>query len=428
VVTTETGRYSRQIGVEEQKIYDHLLHWIEFETPSQMIERFQMLFIDGVNYSDASVANALHKVISPRLAEEEFRYVLNRCCHILINRWQARPQSQLAIPQLVQLFEAATGIAAANPARSRTTQRLRELVQLFRQTEQYLTLQRLSQVLSQAAEATENAGSRPLGTLIRRYPYLYEHCLLSEDSTKEQQQTVRGIQARVQRELEIDLSQYITYQVRRSQISSRIVSTSSQRILYPVSNPTLLNDQELSLAVRHYVGKVEGSSSYRDLACSFLAQSAQAQTYQSFKDDLYQYMTSSIDVEYGKRKFYNQLHAHLKNTLVESDHHALSDFLLVRTCSQLLNFLLVESPQQPQHFVLIDLITNLGPILTTGLLLKIVLLCRKVKPYLERRLSILFSHYENYSRDAVQWLVMALENLNVALSAHFGSIDLSFVR
>jgi hypothetical protein len=104
VVTTETGRYSRQIGVEEQQIYDHLLHWIELETPSQMIERFQMLFIDGVNYSDISVANALHKVISSRLAEEEFRYVLNRCCHILINRWQARPQSQLAIPQLIQLF------------------------------------------------------------------------------------------------------------------------------------------------------------------------------------------------------------------------------------------------------------------------------------------------------------------------------------
>jgi hypothetical protein len=428
VVTTETGRYSRQIGVEEQQIYDHLLHWIELETPNQMIERFQMLFIDGVNYSDVSVANALHKVISSRLAEEEFRYVLNRCCHILINRWQARPQSQLAIPQLIQLFETATAVAAGSPARSRTTQHLRELIQLFRQTEQYLTLQRLSQVLSQVAEATENAGSRPLGTLIRRYPYLYEHCLLSEDSTKEQQQTVRGIQARVQRQFEIDLSQYITYQVRRSQISSRIVSTSSQRILQPVSNPTLLNDQELSFAVRHYVGKVEGSSSYRDLACSFLAQSGQAQSYQSFKDDLYQYMTSSIDVEYGKRKFYNQLHAHLKNTLVESDDHALSDFLLVRTCSQLLNFLLVESSQQPQHFVLIDLITNLGPILTTGLLLKIVLLCRKVKPYLERRLSILFSHYESYSRDAVQWLVMALENLNVALSAHFGSLDLSLVR
>jgi len=146
VVTTGTGRYSRQIGAEEQQIYDHLLHWIEFETPSQMIERFQMLFVDGVNYPDAAVANSLHKVVSSRLAEEEFRYVLNRCCHILINRWQARPQSQAAIPQLVQVFETATAIAAASPARSRTTQRLRELIKLFQQTEQYLTLQRLSQV------------------------------------------------------------------------------------------------------------------------------------------------------------------------------------------------------------------------------------------------------------------------------------------
>jgi hypothetical protein len=57
-----------------------------------------------------------------------------------------------------------------------------------------------------------------------------------------------------------------------------------------------------------------------------------------------------------------------------------------------------------------------------------VLLCRKVKPYLERRLSILFSHYEGYSRETVQWLVLALENVNVALSTNFGTVDLSFIR
>lgn len=425
MVTTSSGHYSRQTTHEEQLIYDHLLHWIELETPSQMVERFRLMFIDGSSYPDAQIAAALGKVTASRTASDEFRFVLNRCCHILVNRWQAR--SQLAIPQLIQLFETAPPVATG-AIRSRSGQRLRDLVNQFKETEQYLTLRRLAQVLAQAAEASTNAGNRPLGTLIRRYPYLYEHCLLSEDSNQEQQRTVRSIQSKVQRQFEIDLSQYITYQVRRSQISSRIAPPNPQRLIHPVSNPTLLNDQELGCAVRHYVGKVEGSSTYRDLACSFLAHSGQGRSYGAFKDDLYEYMTSSIDLEYGKRKFYNQLHAHLEGTLAGSNGQRLNDFLLVRTCSQLLNFLVVESLQQPQHFVFIDLITSLGPILTTGLLLKIVLLCRKVKPYLERRLSILFSHYETYSRDAVQWLVLVLENLNIALSTHFGAIDLSFVQ
>jgi hypothetical protein len=56
------------------------------------------------------------------------------------------------------------------------------------------------------------------------------------------------------------------------------------------------------------------------------------------------------------------------------------------------------------------------------------LLCRKVKPYLEKRFSILFNHYESYSRDGVEWLIQALENLNVALSTNFGMVDLSYMH
>ncbi|MBD2056844.1 hypothetical protein H6F88_12605 [Oculatella sp. FACHB-28] len=425
-MTTWTGCSNRQITRHEQEIYDHLLHWIELEPPDRLIKRFRCLFIDGTGYPDADIAASLDAVTASGLASEEFRYVLNRCCHILINRWQARSQFQMAIPELVGLFETIPAEPVTGIKRSRSVRRLRELVKLFTETEQYLTLRRLAQVV-QEAENNANAGNRPLGTLIRRYPYLYEHCLLSEDSTQEHQHTVKQIQFRVQRQFEIDLSQYVTYQMRRSQIASRLSSPTAQRIIQPVANPTLLNDQELGRAIRHYIGKVEGSSTYRDLAYSFLAHSGQAVTYKTFKDDLYQYMTSSVDPEYGRRKFNNQLYQHLKSTLPDSNSKPLDDFLVVRTCSQLLNFLVVESPQRPQHFVFVDLLTNLGPVLTTGLLLKIVLLCRKVKPSLERRFSILFSHYEAYTRDAVAWLVKALENLNVALSTHFGAVDLSFV-
>ncbi|HEY9619888.1 MAG TPA: hypothetical protein V6C78_05945 [Crinalium sp.] len=425
MVTTWTSRTNRQITPDEQKIYDHLLYWVELESPAELIERFHSLFIDGSRYPDAEIAAALDKVAASKLASEEFRFVLNRCCHILINRWQSRSQSQRAIPHLIRLFET-TPTASVSVHRSRSIRRLRELNKGFTETEQYLTLRRLAQVLTEAAEV--NNSNRPLGTLIRRYPYLYEHCLLSEDSTSEQQQTIRQIQSNIQHRFEVDLSQYITYQVRRAQFAARNPDPNALHNIIPVANPTLLPDYELGRALKHYVGRVQGDKTYRDLAHNFLAYSSHPHSFHSFKSDLYHYITSAIDSEYGKRQFNKQLHNQLQTILPDSDSALLNDFLMVRTCSQLLNFLIVDSPQNPNHFVFVDLITNLGPIFTTGLLLKIVLICRKVKPCLERRLSILFSHYEAFTRDAVEWLVHILENVNVALSAHFGTIDLSFIR
>lgn len=419
------SRYTRPITSAEQRLYDHLLYWIDLESPQEMIERFRTLFIDGVGYPDPEITKALREVVSSSSASEDFRYVLNRCCHILINRWQSRPQSQLAIPALVQAFHAPP--APSNTAHQiRSVRQLRQLLKEFTRTEQYLTLQRLAQVLTEAAEAAAYS-NRPLGSLIRRYPYLYEHCLLSEDSAQEQQSTVRQVQATLQRQFEIQLSQYVTYQVRRSQFA-RSGQPATAQILRPVSNPTLLTEQDLGRAIKHYVGWIEGNRTHKDLAQTFQTHVDPTSSFAAFKDDFYEYITASIDPEYGKRKFNNQLYQHLRNTLPDNNCRPVNDFLIVRTCSQLLNFLVADNPQHPNHFVFLDLMTNLGAITTTGLLLRVVLFCRKVKPYLERRFSILFNHYETYTGDAVQWLIQALENMNLALTTNFGAVNLSFLR
>ncbi len=420
-MTTWTESDIRQTSLEEQQLYDHLLYCVQVESASQLIERFQRLFLDGARYVDPQVWMALEKLAMDKRAEQEFKFVINRCCHILINRWQLQPHLQGSIQELVALFE--------NPpdptkVQSRGARRMRQLVQLFTETEQYVTLQRLSRVMSETAEANTN-GSKQVGALIQRYPYLYEHCLLSEDSSYEHQQTVRQIQSRVQRRFEFDLSQYVTYQVRRAQALRSQSKEGMERIIQPVKNPTLLSDRELGVALKQFVGKVQGSCTYRDIAQSFLTHTTQTSSYKEFKEDLYEYLTASIDPAFGKRQFNDRLYTHLKSTLPHSESQRPSEFLIVRTCSQLLNFLVVESPQRPNHFTFVDLITNLGATLTTGLLLKIVLLCRKVKPYLEKRFSILFNHYESSTRDGVPWLVTSLENLNIAFSVHFGSADLS---
>ena len=427
-VSTWTAHYNRQIDQEEQQLYDHLLALVQSESPAQLIGRFKSLFVDGAGYPDAEIAAALDRIAVSKAADQEFHYVLNRCCHILINRWQARPQLQVAIPELIDIFESESSRPFKEYSRSRSVKRLRELVKKFVESEQYVILRRLAQVMAQSQDFSRSPGNEPLGSLISRYPYLYEHCLLSEGSTYEHQQTIRQLQLRVQRQYEVDLSHYVTYQVRRSQLAKDGSLQSGSRILQPVKNPTLLSDAELCLALKQFAGRSQGSATYRDVAQRFLTHTSHTNNFHTFKSDLYQYITASVDSEYGRRQFNHQLHNLLKNTLPESDSQRLNDFLMVRTCSQLLNFLVVESPQKPQHYVLVDLISNIGPILTTGLLLKIVLICRKVKPYLEKRFSILFNHYETCTRDVVQWLVQAMENLNVALSTNFSTIDLSFIN
>lgn len=415
--------YNRQTTSDEHLLCAHLLECVEVESPSALIERFRSLFIDGVGYPNLQVRYAVERIITSKLAEREFKFLLNRSCYILINQWQMQPRFHAAIPQLIALFETPPSRSASH----RTTQRLRELVQNFTKTEQYLTLRRLAQVTIQKPEEEANATDKPLLTLIRRYPYLYEHCLLANDSTDQQRQKVRLIREKQQQQLEINLSEYITYQRLQQHRNSLGFTADKQHSLTEhtevrtAKNPTLLSDRKLDIALKQFVGKVNGSDTHRDLAKQFLTYSSTTRSYRTFKEELYEYLTASIDTSYGRNQFNQQLYKHLQNILSQNNSYKLSEVLLVGTCKKLLDYLIVESGQESKHYVFSDLTSNIGITPTIGLILKIVLLCRKVKPYLEKRFSILFNHYEAYTRDNVDWLVESLENLNVALSTHFGA-------
>ncbi|HEY9807026.1 MAG TPA: hypothetical protein V6D04_10685, partial [Candidatus Obscuribacterales bacterium] len=124
--------------------------------------------------------------------------------------------------------------------------------------------------------------------------------------------------------------------------------------------------------------------------------------------------------------FNDQLYAQLQNILPEHDGEALNHSLIVSTCRKLLNFLVVNNPEQVQHFVLVDLMSNMGVTSTIGLLLKIVLFCGGTKSYLEKLFAILFQHYQKHTTNGVDWLVKALENLNVAFSTNFSGASLSY--
>ena len=415
---------SRLVSPQEQVLYDHWLGCVDAEHPDELIRRFNTLFIDGTGYGDREVVGILDKILLDSHADMYFHHILNRCCHILINRWQKNREQQKSIAELVALFEYAPSHAVREVSRARSVRRLREIVSQFRKTEQYLMLKRLVQVMDLDSDPRLRS-RQPLGTLIGRYPYLYEHCLLSEESPREQKTHVRRMQHQAQKRVELDLSQYVNYRVRRSRLKREGLLEQQGRWLRPSKNPTLLSDRELVHSLRQFSGKDSHGRTYNDLALIFRSQCCEAATFKSFKDDFYEYLVSGVDPAYGRQHFNDALYQHLRDIYPENDDQRLNDFLLVRTCSNLFNFLVVDPSGAHSHFVFIDLINNLGATLTTGLLLRILLLCRKVKPYLERRLSTLFNHYELAKQDSVGWLVKILETLNLALSLTFGHLDIS---
>ncbi|MDJ0729273.1 MAG: hypothetical protein QNJ33_04695 [Crocosphaera sp.] len=416
--------YSQQQGSqEEQLFYDYLLQQVRTDTHSQLLEDFRRLFIEARAFRDPQLYTALEKIVKRKNNEYQFNYFFNRCCHILINHWQMDVQSQGAIPELVGLME---NLSPPRRGYHNTANRVRYLVKNFTQSDEYTKLKRLAQVINNKL-APEKGNL--VGNLIHRYPYLYNHCLLGDESSEEHQKTVRKIKTQTEKRFEVNLSRYVTYKVRLAQMSrSPELTAEKGRIIRPVKNPTLLKDKELNQALKHFVGTVDGGYTYQSLSQNFLSHTVHTQSFGRYKDDLYEYILTSLDPKYSKGQFNKNLYQLLQNTLPECNHQKPSEFLRLRTASQLMNFLVVENGKKPDHYVFVDMISNMGVTRTMGLLLKVILVSNKVKPYLEKRFSILFNHYESFTKEGVPWLVKSLENLQLAFSVHFGKVDLSCLK
>jgi len=426
-VNTTVSYNSRSTTQEEQRLYDHLMACVTVEAPEELLERFHALFINGFGYSDREIVACLDVILANPDIEEYFRFILNRCCHIVINRWQTNKKLQPAIPHLVDLFEAPPAHKVREYSRGRAIRRLHQVTHSFLETEQYLSLKRLARIIEarSAAQYKPVDEAVPLGSLINRYPYLYEHCLVTEDSDLEHQQLIRTMQAEAQHQFECDLSHYVAYRVRRSRLQRQGQDKAAER-LRTIANPTLLNDKELVGSLKHFSRKRDQGQSYHDAARQFSLHHKQKVPFRQFKENLFDYLVADIDPNYGKRQFNQMLQQQLFNAYIDRDNKPVDDFLMVRTCSNLFNFMVVDPSAGRQHFVFVDLINNLGAVSTTGLLLRVLLICHKVRPFLERRFSLLFNHYESSASDTVNWLVQVLENINIALSLNFGHVDLSF--
>jgi hypothetical protein len=432
---------------EEQEIYAHISGMVAIESPPEIIANFRDLFIEGVSYKDPLIRKKLESLINdPAYTELEFHNFLTTCCYISIYYWQKNKKaSPTEINELVSVFSRAA-FSVNKAGLYRKLSRIKNWLNNYKTCEEYLKLKRLIKILpkqninaqSQVLEEENYSNQQDpnlIGNIIQRYPYLYESYLLTERSSNEARKTIQLLRRDLQRAFELSLAQYMTDKLRSAAKSQqpnqeRSSLTQNNDLLVShtaVGNPTLLSDRELDLALRNFVVEIQSGYTYKSLAKSFLDRSKSTSSFKEFKEDLYKYLIFGIDPKYGKHNFNSQLGKTLQNVLSEVDNQKPNEFLSIRTCNSLLNFLILDPAQPLNYYVFIDLVTNIGATETVGLLLKLLLICPKIKPSIEKRLSILIDRYESSNMSRVPWLVKSLENFQIATIAHFGKADLSYL-
>jgi len=434
-----TPSHYNQLRSPEEQLYDHLIHWVRVESPDNVLLRFQTLFTDSANYPDPRIQNALHQVIGTEFAEGDFKAIFNRCCHILVNNWRSQPGLQWAVNDLLAVLNDFSSEAYGSSAH-----RLHQLLRNFTQSDEYVRLKQSMQVASRgsrtsapflqgsysytrpdedhgeyADEACYSEGSQPLYMVVDRYPFLYEHCLINKCKTTEQRSAVEQKKAQVKQTFASDLHNYYTHRVKRS---SHGCSAPNQPLTLP-HNPTNLSDDELCEALTHFTGRAHHNRTYHNAAKDFLKQSESAPNFRVFKDDFYEYLTATVK-PYGNRRFHEKLQERLRKSHSQHDAQKPSSVLLPEVCYDLFKFLVMdkENPQE-SIFTFMDLLGNIGPTLLIGLLLKVALLCKKAKKFLETQVALLFEHHSTCPRRDVSWLETSLDHLNIAFCTHFDRPD-----
>ncbi|HIK57199.1 MAG TPA: hypothetical protein IGS37_18800 [Synechococcales cyanobacterium M55_K2018_004] len=420
-------------------IYRHFLDRRVQEPPEQIIERFRALFIAGKTYPDPLVQASLQQILASPNANRDFPFVLNRCCYILLNWWLISypvATCRQATITLIALFDTLDDYSAE----SSFQQRLRSLVTQFRASDHYRVLQSYRQVLENGRKVRFSE-DETIDQLVSRYYFMYPYYVKGMDSSELGYQALDRLQNEVETEYQRDLFDY----------SRHLVRSPSVRF---IDNPTLLTDEQIRQALFHFSGKVEGDRTLKESATRLQIHCSQASSYRGVKQEIYRYLTDSLQhspcPDYGKHQFNYWLEERLGATLHQFDRLQPSPHLRVKTGVQLIADLLCcpqlrglpaaypyssDHAGQKNHLQFIDLISNLGATFTVGFLMKILLIVSDIKPgiaklrgRLEQQLTFMFRYYESKFQGQVKWLIDCLENLLVAFTANFSRYNFSHIQ
>jgi hypothetical protein len=419
------GRVRQEALVPEvdpqRLIHQHLQEYTQTHDPEDVLQHLRRVFVETHTELVPELHHAISRLVMRKDAEAVFPSFFLACFYRIIDLWQLDLQLRPYIPQLLGVLE---HLPTVGFRQARATRRLRELVLAFPVTEHYVCLHRLCQ-LFERHQADPDA---PLEQLLYRYPCLYKALLLPAGNTAELAYTVSYRYEHQQDDYEFRLGRFVMYQARLSQIAkARQLTQGAGRVLRRETNPTLLSDRELAVALRYFWGSLQGQQTQPMRAERLRTNLNKLESYARFKEQLHTYLVgqSQTSEEHPMSNFAERLKEQLSAILAHHDQHRPNASLSLRTTTKLLNFLILENAQNCDHYALIELVSQLGASFTIGLFWKLILLCPPLLSEVEKRLAFLFNHYAQFPQQEVRWLIQLLENHQLATSVYTGHLDLS---
>lgn len=416
VMTQETCQrldsQSEQTKQAMNLLYEHFLTCVQTESASQVLGRFRVLLTETENYPDSKIQEILTNLTHSQQTQLDYHAFLNRCCQCFISHWLMESNNQSTVLELLALFP---NLPSPDKRTHRLAKSWQQWGKTFAKTPQYLKFQRLVRVID--PRLLSNAPKpQQLGDLLGRYPFLYKHCLLDENNIKDYRRCLSHLKTHRQFMFGKALGRSVTLLNQKLQVA-HLRQTIPETTFQSIKNPTLLNSREFMIAVEQLTELTQGKRSQQCLVnLNQMINEIPSLNFKEFKGWLVHYLFEN-DHELSEKQKLNQLL--IDKTLQifpHCDSQPVNEFLILRTCTQLLTELTVDSTQGFNHLTLISLRTGLGATKIASLLWKLVLICPKLKSRLSYRLAQLFEYYESTPLEQSLWLIKVLENFAIVFS------------
>jgi hypothetical protein len=386
----------------QQTIYSFLLDIVKKWPPEEVLLEFKRLFLYHVDGVTSSAIDAVYELVFTNDAAE-FTNTLKRCCYILVNNWDAARQ----VNSIKALIAAFNEDLAFRDTTSPTLKRLKLWVDAFRVSQDFADLKLF--VARYDRQAEEDA---PWSNRFTSYLLVPQYINLQNPI--EQREAARALAKQLRHQFKVDLAMYVA----RSQ--------SAQATETPPENPTALGDDVLRL-VKTVVAK-RGNYSYLSLSNIFLEQIRNV-SYADFKRSLHKYLIFSADKRDNAfvKALKERLSEQLDELYISYESQRVSDALILRTCNRVIDFLTTDNRKEPSSLFVL-LLSQGNPMTLVVTLLKLILISRNSRLYLEARIADLIHYYENLPEKECLWVVNFLEIFNVTFTIYAENVQYNLIQ
>ncbi len=389
---------SNSVEQSQESIYGYFLELVKTCPSEVVLEEFARLFIRSAGSERSDVSQALHELTFAN-NENTFRNTLKRTCYILVNNWDTSRNYQ-AIQDLIQLF---TDTALHKYTTSTVLRRVRNWVTNFAQSQDFKELELF---------AARHFPDRLAHWKQRYNSFLLATQYINPENSLEQRRAARALSRKLREQFKFKLAMYVAHSQRKTLETSQDM------------NPTALGDEAL-LLIKTLASR-RGSYSYTNLAHLFLSQTQQL-PYRDFKLNLQNYLVFSLGDAGVIASLKTALEKRFETLYEDMNDEPLTPTLLLKTCKRVIELLTTENHQDPSK-LFVSLVAGGNPLIWATILLKTILICLQVRPYLEACVARLIQHYEHVPANDCHWVIHFLEVLNVALAIHADNVEYNLVK